>query len=177
MPWSLLLTATNLLCVRQVVFPLFINSALGELISSTSEISLLGTQAINTGTASQELCRGGLRGMLQLLKQCSLCVGVSFRLRQAIKPLHWKVVVIFHQFFFFFLIEKNGFDLLEKELCGELLLWFSFSAFLLFGNQNNFTFISRKKKHKCRKDESRMGIVIFALLRFRNWPSGFCLFS
>lgn len=27
---------------------------------------------------------------------------------------------------------------------------------------------AEKKKHKCRKDESRMGIVIFALLRFRN---------
>lgn len=57
------------------------------------------------------------------------------------------MVVIFHQNFFFFLIEKNGFDLLEKELCGELLLWFNFSFFLLFENQNNFTFISGKKKN------------------------------
>lgn len=44
-------TGTNLLLVRQVVLPLVINSVLGELISGTLAISLLGIQAINIGAA------------------------------------------------------------------------------------------------------------------------------
>lgn len=71
------------------MFPLFINSALGELISGTSEVSLLGIQAINIFTAQQGALQSGtVRGMLQLVKQCSLYVGVSVRLREAVKPLH-----------------------------------------------------------------------------------------
>lgn len=71
------------------MFPLFINSALGELISSTLEISLLGIQAINIFTAQQGVLQSGtVEEMLQLVKQCSLYVGVSVRLREAIKPLH-----------------------------------------------------------------------------------------
>lgn len=71
------------------MFPLFINSALGELISGTLEISLLGIQAINIFTAQQGALQSGtLWRMLQLVKQCSLYVGVSVRLREAIKPLH-----------------------------------------------------------------------------------------
>lgn len=80
------------------MFPLFINSALGELISGTLEISLLGVQAINIFTAQQgTLYSGIVWRMLQLVKKCSLCVGVSVTLTEAIKPLPCKVVVIFHQ--------------------------------------------------------------------------------
>lgn len=52
-----------------------------------------------------------------------------------------------------FLIEKKAL-IFWKILCDELLLWFNFSLFLLLENQNNFTFISRKK----RKGIGKMGI-------------------
>lgn len=119
-------TATNLLLVRQVVVPLVINSVSGELISGTLEISLLGIQAINISAAPPgAVQKGTVWGMLQLAKQCSLYAGASVRLREAIKPLHWKVVVIFHQNIF--LIEKNCFDLLEK-----IMWWASALVYFFF---------------------------------------------
>lgn len=53
-----------------------------------------------------------------------------------------------------FLIEKNGFDLLEKN-CDELLLSFNFPVFLLLDNQNNFTYQQRKTKGIGRKQIGR----------------------
>lgn len=59
------------------------------LLTVLQEISLLGIQAINIFTAQQgALQNGTVEEMLQLVKQCSLYVGVSVRLREAIKPLH-----------------------------------------------------------------------------------------
>lgn len=159
-------TAAKLLFTTWDVFPLFINSALGELISGTLEISLLGIQARNIFTAQQGALQSGtVEEMVQLVKQCSLYVGVSVKLREAIKPLHWKVVVIFHQNIF--KLKKMAL-IFWKKLCDELLLWLNFSLFLLLENQNNFTFISRKKKQRDWKDVDKRKIVIFALFGFRN---------